>query len=253
MIRTRHPRYEQGPESNGSVIPMSHPERPPVPTLCAYNPATDRLILASASPARAALLTGAGLVFTVAPATIDEAAVKRAAALRGDDAACTARRLAHLKARQVARRLSRHAPGRSWVIGSDQMLDLDGAWFDKPGSLPAATHQLLALSGRTHVLWSAVSLWCDGAEVANDVEPAAMSMRSLGEAEIAAYVAREGEALSGCVGAYRIESAGTSLFARVEGRRSVIMGLPLETLIERLAGVGVEIRQRNPISTAPGA
>jgi septum formation protein len=232
---------------------MSRPERAENPARCESLPAIDHLILASASPARTALLTGAGVVFTVAPASIDEAAVRHAAARRGHDVACTAKRLAWLKARQVARRTALHHASRRWVIGADQMLELDGAWFDKPGSLDAAAAQLRRLQGRTHRLWSAFSLWCDGREVATDVETASLSMRPLTEADIARSVAAEGEALCGCVGAYRIESDGAALFTRVEGRQSVIMGLPLEMLLARLTGHDVEIGHRNPISTLPGA
>ena len=93
------------------------------------------------------LLENAGLAFDVAPARIDESAVKASLSSEGADPAQAAEALAELKALRV----SAGYPG-ALVVGADQMLDCEGRWFDKPVNRDQAASQLAALSGRTHVL-----------------------------------------------------------------------------------------------------
>src|ERR1700761_8919129 len=121
---------------------------------------TPRLILASASASRRALLSGAGLAFDVRPADLDEATVKRAARSQGLDAGAAALRLAELKAAAVV-----EADPDALVIGADQILVCDGVWFDKPADIAAARKQLCALRGRSHRLATAVSCHRHGRRV----------------------------------------------------------------------------------------
>ena len=102
------------------------------------------LVLASASAARRAVLAAAGLAFTAEAAAVDEAAIKESARAEGIPAGEAAMLLAEAKARRVARR----ARPDALVIGADQILVCDGAWFDKPADMAAARAQLLALRGR---------------------------------------------------------------------------------------------------------
>src|SRR5690349_17732736 len=106
-----------------------------------------RLILASASTARRAMLEAAGLRFETRPAHVDEAAIKQSARAEGATAAEAALLLAELKANRVAAR----AP-EAVVISADQILVCEERWFDKPETLAAARAQLCALRGKTHRL-----------------------------------------------------------------------------------------------------
>src|SRR6266478_2212441 len=122
----------------------------------------ERIILASASTARAGLLRSAGVDFTVEPAAVDESRLKRSARQRGDSPIDCASELAAEKARAVSRR---HPD--ALVIGADQILAVGGEWFDKPVDLAEAGAQLRALRGRTHRLETAAVvmrgqelLWC---------------------------------------------------------------------------------------------
>src|SRR3954464_10674474 len=108
---------------------------------------SEPVILASGSRARAAMLQAAGVSIEVVPARVDESELKLALRGQGADPADVAIALAELKALQV----SRSRPGRL-VLGADQMLDCDGAWFDTPESGQAARNQLRTLRGRTHRL-----------------------------------------------------------------------------------------------------
>ncbi|MEJ0018573.1 MAG: Maf family protein [Acetobacteraceae bacterium] len=193
-----------------------------------------RLVLASASASRRALLAAAGLAFDACPADIDEAPVKQESRAAGADAAAAALRLAHLKAAAVARRM----PG-ALVIGADQILVCEGTWFDKPPTLAAARAQLLALRGRRHTLATAVVCHQDGRDAWEHVEAPCLTMRDFSEDFVDRYLAAEGEAATATVGAYRLEGLGVHLFDAAEGEHSAILGLPLLPLLAFLRSNGV--------------
>ena len=183
-----------------------------------------RLVLASQSRARAAVMAAAGLDFAAVPTRVDEAEVKVACREEGLDAIETALTLARMKAARVRDK-------DAIVIGADQMLVCEGVWFDKPADLEAARVQLAALRGRTHQLVTAVVCWRGLTEIWAHVATPVLRMRPFSDAVRDAYVAAEGEALLGCVGAYRIEGLGIHLFEAIEGEHAAILGLPLLPLL----------------------
>jgi septum formation protein len=193
-----------------------------------------RLILASASTSRRALLTAAGLSFAVQPAPIDEAAAKRSARASGATAAEAALLLADLKARHVAQ-----AAPDAMVIGADQILVCDGAWFDKPPDIAAAREQLRTLRGRSHELATAVVCQAGQTRVWHHIAQPHLTMRDASDAFIDAYLQAEGDDVTGTVGAYRLEGRGAHLFIRVEGEHSAVLGLPLLPLLGFLRQHGV--------------
>jgi len=184
------------------------------------------LVLASGSATRAALLRSAGLEFSVAPAAVDEEALKESAQAEGIPPADAAILLAEAKAAQVARR-----EPEALVIGADQLLVCEGEWFSKPEDLAAARAQLLALRGRTHTLFTALVLWRGGRRVWQHVATPRLTMREFSERFLDRYLAMEGEAALASVGAYRLEGPGVQLFREVQGEHSAILGLPLLPLL----------------------
>ena len=191
------------------------------------------IVLASASQARRALLTAAGLDLVVDPAAVDEGALKASLAAEGAGPAAIAEALAELKASRVS---SRH-PGRL-VIGADQILECDGRSFDKPANLAAARLQLSALRGRRHSLYSAALAMRDGHRLWHHVGRADLTMRAFSDSFLDSYLDRAGPAATASVGAYQLEGLGAQLFARIEGDYFTILGLPLLPLLEFLRGVG---------------
>jgi len=134
--------------------------------------------------------------------------------------------LAEAKAKQVS---ARH-PGRL-IIGADQILDLDGDWFDKPKDMAGAADHLKRLSGRTHCLVSAICVLRDNECLWNHVETSRLTMRTLSPGFLKRYVAQSGPEILESVGAYRLEGPGAQLFSRIAGNYFTILGLPLLPLL----------------------
>lgn len=185
------------------------------------------LILASSSPARKALLTGAGLRFEASPAQIDERALE--AELLGKAPEAIARTLAEAKALDV----SRQNAGAT-VIGGDQVLAFDGELLHKPADFAAARAQLDRLRGKLHHLHCGIALARDGELLWSETHSARLLMRDFSAAERDEVLELEGEAALGSVGAYRLEGPSVRLFAAIEGDYFTILGLPLLPLLTAL-------------------
>ncbi|WP_426038522.1 Maf family protein [Brevundimonas sp. DC300-4] len=193
---------------------------------------TERLILASRSAARRAMLTGAGVPFVAEDAGVDEDVIKTS--LAGIDPAELALELARAKALAI----SRHDP-EAWVLGSDQTLDFDGDMISKAPNLTVARERLHTLRGRTHHLNSAAALANNGAVVWSGVETARLTMRQFSDDFLDAYLDAEGEGLLGSVGCYRLEGMGSQLFDCVEGDYFTVLGMPLWPVLAQLRRAGV--------------
>ena len=192
----------------------------------------ERLILASKSAARRAMLEGAGVPFSIQVADVDEDAVK----VNHDpaDAAGLAVELARVKALAV----SRHDPD-AWVLGADQTLAFAGGLVSKAPSMEAARARLAALRGEGHQLHSGAALARNGQVVWSGVDTATMRMRDFSDAFLDAYLAAEGEALLASVGSYRLEGMGSQLFESVDGDYFTVLGLPLWPVLAELRRAGV--------------
>jgi septum formation protein len=187
------------------------------------------VVLASASTSRQALLRAAAVDFETMPAPIDEDEAKLSLKAEGAGGAAIAETLAALKARAVARRV----PGRL-VIGADQVLECDGRLYDKPPDRAAARGQLLALRGRMHTLFCAVSVHEGDREVWHHLARARLRMRDFSADFLDRYLDLAGDDVLGSVGAYRLEGPGVQLFDQIDGDWFTILGLPLLPLLDYL-------------------
>lgn len=188
------------------------------------------LVLGSTSPYRRELLARLRLPFDTDRPAVDE--TPRA----GEGPPDLARRLAVAKAREVA---GRH-PG-AWVIGSDQVAELDGRAIGKPGDAATAFAQLRAVSGRTVRFHTAVALARAGDEAVRlHADLTEVRFRALGDEEIRRYLAAEQP--FDCAGSFKCEGLGISLFEAIDSRDpTALVGLPLIALAGMLRDVGIAL------------
>ncbi len=195
------------------------------------------VILASNSPRRRELLNAAGVKFTVrTPVTpVDESLEPDLAA----DPEEAAKKLAERKAGAVIQEvLTENYTGMLIVIGADTMVVLDGKIFGKPRSASDGKHMLRQLSGRTHEVITAVSVWMVAAPNAEDVslgfrtfaDISHVTFRDLTDEEITDYL-RKGESFDKA-GAYAIQGEGAALVDHYDGALDTIIGLPATCLIK---------------------
>jgi len=192
------------------------------------------LILASASPRRAALLGQIGLRFRVRASRMGD---DGETALPGEGAEAHARRLALAKAREVAARLD-----RGLVVGADTVVVLGRRILGKPADPAEARAFLLSLSGRTHRVITAVAV-IDAATGRSEVGAAvtAVRMRGFDAAEAERYIAT-GEPMDKA-GAYGIQGRGALLVAGIRGDYFNVVGLPLVLLADLLGRFGRPVRR----------
>ena len=175
-----------------------------------------RLVLASTSRYRKALLGRLRLPFDVASPDVDETP------LPGETPPALANRLAVAKAHDVAKPQA----GDVWALGSDQVADLDGVPIGKPGGRDAAIAQLRAMSGRVVRFHTAICLaHADGRAFA-DCDLTEVHVRALDEGEIERYV--DAEQPYDCAGSFKSEGLGITLFDAIDNRDpTALVGLPL--------------------------
>ena len=192
------------------------------------------LVLASRSQTRRALFDAARVPVEVTGAQVDETAIRDALTAEGVSPRDIADALAEAKARKVAGK----RPG-DLVLGCDQVLDLDGAVLSKPADPDEAVAQIAALSGRRHMLHSAVVAYEDGEPVWRHVETVRLVMRRLSPGYMDDYVARNWDDIRHSVGGYQVEAEGMRLFTAIEGDFFTVQGLPMLPLLSWLTLKGI--------------
>ena len=193
------------------------------------------IILASGSTTRRAMLEAAGVTFDVIPADVDEPALRSAFTQQHPQA--MSKNIAEMLAAAKALSVSLSEP-ESLVIGSDQVLDIDGELLSKPGDDAGVRATLQKLSGKTHALYAAVMLARGGQLLWTASDTAQLTVRSLSQAFIDDYITHAGSGVRSSVGAYQIEGFGIQLFDRIDGDHFTILGMPLLPLLAELRSQG---------------
>jgi septum formation protein len=189
-----------------------------------------RLVLASTSRYRKALLERLGLPFAVAAPDVDEAP------LGGERPADTALRLSVLKAKSLRDKFA-----DALIIGSDQVAALGSERLDKPGSHENAARQLRRVSGKAVDFHTAVTLLDSStAKLQSKVVACRVTFRRLDDARIEAYLDREQP--YDCAGSAKAEGLGIALIARMEtDDPTSLIGLPLIALTGMLEQAGLPV------------
>jgi septum formation protein len=184
-------------------------------------------ILASASPRREELLRQIGLSFRTVPSRLRESNHG------GMDPRQYALYWAAAKAKDVAQRYP-----QEWVLAADTIVVIDGKILGKPASTYDAAVMLSRISGRSHIVITALCLIMDQSRVeGKEWVETRVAMRNLSPEDIQGYVAT-GEPMDKA-GAYGIQGIGGCLVKRIEGSYSNVVGLPLCETVELLRHHGV--------------
>jgi septum formation protein len=174
-----------------------------------------RLLLASTSPYRRELLSRLRIPFDIARPEVDETPHP------GESPLALAQRLAAAKAATIVVR-----EGDAWVIGSDQVAELDGEPLGKPGGRDQALAQLAAMSGRSVAFRTALCVMHRDLGRFDAVDTTVVRFRSLGGDEIARYV--DAEQPFDCAGSFKSEGLGIALFEAIDtSDPTALVGLPL--------------------------
>ena len=190
------------------------------------------LVLASASSTRAKILHDAGIGYRCYPVGIDEASVRASASAEAVPIGDIAIMLAEMKAAAAVQRLALEiASAPAYVLGCDQILSCDEVIYSKPRDHAMAKAQLMALSGKTHQLFSAAVLYRHGERIWHHLAIAKITMRHFDEGFIDSYLDRLGEAAFSSPASYQIENLGAQLLSRIDGCHFAILGLPLLELL----------------------
>ncbi|GAA5227081.1 Maf family protein [Paeniglutamicibacter antarcticus] len=205
------------------------------------------LVLASASPGRAKVLTDAGIDFAIQVSTVDEdMALARAVERFGElGPADTALLLAKAKAEDVA---GLESTDGAVVLGCDSVFEFEGAVYGKPYTAEAATERWSAMSGKSGILHTGHWLVDNRSEEDEDggsgatigaVSSTRVDFENIGTEEIAAYVAT-GEPLP-CAGGFTLDGRGSAFIRGIEGNPHTVIGLNVATLRELLHEAGLSI------------
>jgi septum formation protein len=194
-----------------------------------------KLILASQSASRRAMLDAAGVPYEAVSPQVDEESAKAALKAQGISPRDLADALAELK----ALKLSQLDP-TALVLGGDSLVALaDGTLLDKPVDRDDAAAHLRAMSGTSVDLYSAAVIAEGGRPVWRHVDRARLMVRRLSDGFIDSYLDQEWPAIAGCVGCFRIEGPGIQLFAATQGSHFTILGMPLLPILDYLRTRGV--------------
>ena len=187
-----------------------------------------RLILASSSPYRRALLEKLRLPFETASPHINEEGFP------GESASALATRLATEKARALCDRFP-----DALIIGSDQVAECQDRQLGKPGTHEKAVEQLLFCAGHPVTFHTGLCLMdSSNATHTTICEPFRVHFKKLSKAEAERYVELENPV--DCAGSFKAESLGIALFEKMEGNDpNSLVGLPLIRLIDLLQAQGI--------------
>jgi septum formation protein len=185
------------------------------------------LVLASSSPRRAALLSGAGFEFEIVPPRLAEKF----------DAAFTLRELALWNAVRKGMSIAQTRPD-AVVIAADTLVALENEIIGKPSDLEEATRMLQRLSGQTHEVCSAVLIYhqtSGSSSLFHDISR--VRFHRLNRAMISRYLAKVNPLDK--AGAYAAQGTGAEIIAKIEGSFTNVVGLPMEKTIAALAKFGI--------------
>ncbi len=189
----------------------------------------NKIILASQSKVRKEILDKNNIICDVVPSNVDEDIVKISLLKEKASPEIISKNLAELKANKVSLKKTDKI-----VLGADSVIDLNGEIISKPESRYEAMKILKKLNGKSHFLISSVCLSRNGSMIWNYTDRAELKMKDFTNEELKDYLSKIPDEILYAYNVYQIEGEGRKLFARINGDKDTIMGLPVKKIKEYL-------------------
>lgn len=177
-----------------------------------------KIILASQSPRRLALLQAVGLDVVVRPSHIDETAKPEESAKAMTKRLCREKALACVA----------HIEEQALVVAADTLVEIDGEALGQPKELADAAAMIRQLSGRVHHVHTAVCVACGDLSVVQ-METTAVEFRHVSEAELQIYLAHND--ILDKAGAYAIQGGASHFIIGIDGKMDNVIGLPVSVTL----------------------
>ena len=189
----------------------------------------DKIILASKSKVRKAILNSNGINCDVIPSNVDEDTVKISLSKENASPEIISKNLAELKANKVSAKYKDHL-----VLGADSVIDLNGSILSKPSNRAEALGILKSLNDKSHHLISSVCISKGGNMIWNYTDKATLTMKNFSDDELKLYLSKISDEALFAYNVYQIEGEGRKLFIDIEGDENTIMGLPIDKIKDYL-------------------
>jgi septum formation protein len=189
----------------------------------------NKIILASKSGVRKKILEENLIHCIVEPSNVDEDSVKNSLLKEDASPEVISKNLAELKANKISQKMPNEI-----VLGADSVINLNGKIISKPTNREEALQTLQNLNGKTHYLISSVCISQNGSMIWNYTDKASLTMKKISDEELKIYLAKITDEALYAYNVYQIEGEGKFLFAKIEGDRDTIMGLPVKKIKEYL-------------------
>ena len=186
----------------------------------------DNIILASKSEIRKKILEEANFKVQVEPSNVDEEEIKLSMIANGANCIEIAKSLAEHKANRISSKFEQH-----YVLGADQVLDLDGACISKPTSKVEAKTILHSLNNKEHKLHNAICVSKNGSMIWHFNDTCLLKMKKLSDQEIDDYLQEIDLSILQQYGVYQVEGKGKQLFSSIKGDLNSILGMPIQPIV----------------------
>ena len=183
------------------------------------------IILASKSRVRKEILERNGINCIVEKSDINEELIKESLLKEGASPELISKDLAKMKANKVSKKKN-----GKLVLGADSVIDLNGKIISKPTNRKEAFNILKKLNGKKHYLISSVCISKNGFMVWNYTDKAALTMKKMSDEKLIIYLEKIKDEALYAYNVYQIEGEGRHLFAKIDGDKDTIMGLPIKKI-----------------------
>ena len=192
----------------------------------------NKIILASKSKVRKEILDKNNIRCDVVPSNVDEDIVKISLLKEKATPEIISKNLAELKANKVSLKKTEEI-----VLGADSVIDLNGELISKPENRDEAMTILKKLNGKSHFLISSVCLSKNGSMIWNYTDKAILTMKNFSNEELIDYLSKIPDEILYAYNVYQIEGEGKKLFAKINGDKDTIMGLPVKKIKEYIGSL----------------